>query len=391
MRRNSSQTADLESDILKRIRVSEGISRASLARELGLSGSTSGVYVGRLMEEGFLTEAIGKAARDGGRPAKLLHLNPNGGEFIGVDFEARNIMAVAVDFAERPVRRFHDTIAENDSVERIVAKIEQAILAVCPEDPRKLLSIGLGVPGVVDPAKGISVRYEYLPHWKDVPLSRMIGDRFRVPVFLENTMRAMALAELWFGHGRGCDNFVCVCIRSGMGAGIVSNGRLHRGQRNLAGELGHCRVAAGAPAGQLGLGLQDVVSARSIQLALQRAIASGKATRLSGTGLPSLDEIVAASRAKDPLTLQVIEQAAAALGAGLAPAVLMLDPQKVVLAGQLTPLGDTFLDPVRQAVAAEMAPSGLEPPPIMNSTIGEFLGAVGAAALALHEWKPARG
>ena len=112
------------------------------------------------------------------------------------------------------------------------------MIEVLPRAPTRLLAIGIGVPGIVDPRKGIAVRYEYIPHWRNVPLVARLGRRFRVPVFLENTMRAMALAELSFGQGRACGDFACICIRSGIGAGIVSNGRLHWGGRYSAGELG---------------------------------------------------------------------------------------------------------------------------------------------------------
>src|SRR5437588_4097183 len=103
MRRNSVQTSDLEVEILKRVRAANGISRVQVARDLGLAPSTSGVYVERLIAEGFLVETEA-ATRTTGRPPRLLGMNPTGGDFIGVDFEARNIMAVAVDFSDRPLR-----------------------------------------------------------------------------------------------------------------------------------------------------------------------------------------------------------------------------------------------------------------------------------------------
>ena len=121
MRRNSTQTAGLESAILKRIRDTNGTSRADVARDLGLSGSTAGVYVKRLIRDGFLTESV-KIARVAGRRPTLLQLNPKGGEFIGVDFEARNILAVAVDFADKPQRQAHRLIEEGDSVDQIIGR-----------------------------------------------------------------------------------------------------------------------------------------------------------------------------------------------------------------------------------------------------------------------------
>jgi len=398
MRRNSVQTADLESDILKRIRVRSGISRVKLARDLGLSPSTVGVYVERLMAEGFLTESA-KASRDNGRPPKLLHLNAAGGEFIGVDFEARNILAVAVDFADRPLRHAHKEIAEGDSVNVIVKKIQQAIVEVSPKNPSSLLAIGIGVPGLVDAANGIAVDYRFIPHWQNVPLAERMRKRFPVPVFLENTMRAMALAELWFGQGRDCTDFLCVCIRSGLGAGMVSHGGLHRGGHNTAGELGRWRLPVGPGTaspyftGQSedGLEVQDVASARAIQKALQKALTLNKNTVLRGLAHPpTLDDIFRAAQQKDPLTLEIVGHAASELGSALGNLTLAVDPLKIILAGQLTPLGETFLGPLRQAVARTLRPSGLRPPEIVNSTLGEYIGALGAAALALHEWKPNR-
>ena len=384
--------------MLKRIRVCNGISRVDLARDLGLAPSTAGIYVERLMAEGFLTESA-KTVRETGRPPKLLHLNPTGGEFIGVDFEARNIMAVAVDFADRPLRHSHKAIEEGDSVNRIVAKIQQAVIDVLPGNPSSLLAIGIGVPGIVDSVNGIAIDYKFIPSWRNVRLAERLGRRFRVPVFLENTMRAMALAELWFGQGRGCGDFVCVCIRSGLGAGMVSNGRLNWGAHHSAGELGRWRCpsisAATAPyfySGQQGgPELQDIASARSIQKALQKAIVMGKASILRSLAYPpTLEDVLQAAQQKDALTLEVVGQAANELGSALGNLALVVDPSKIILAGQLTPLGETFLNPVREAVTRTLRPSGLRFPEIVNSTMGEYIGALGAAALALHEWKPGR-
>ena len=134
--------ANQQADLLLRVRAQEGLSRVDLARVMNLAPSTVGIYVDHLVEEGFLFE--GKAAeRDFGRPPTILALNPQGGRFIGVDFEARNIMATAVDFSQRPLRQFHDTIAVAEPVEKILEKIEHAIETVAAGDDRSLLG-GLG-------------------------------------------------------------------------------------------------------------------------------------------------------------------------------------------------------------------------------------------------------
>src|SRR5665213_336709 len=217
--------AHLEGDLLRRVRAQEGLSRIELARTLNLAPSTVGIYVDHLIEEGFISEGK-RVGRDFGRPPTALGLNAQGGRFIGVDFEARNIMATAVDFSQKPLKQFHDTISETDSVEQILEKIEHAICEVKAEDTRRVLGIGVGVPGAIDPVHGIARQYKHIRGWNNIPLVDRLTARFSVPVFLENNIRSMALAELWFGQGRGLQDFICLGMRSGIGAGIVIDGHI---------------------------------------------------------------------------------------------------------------------------------------------------------------------
>lgn len=402
MRRAPRHTSDLESNILKRVRASTGISRVELARHLGLAPSTAGIYVERLIEEGYLEESD-KAERETGRPPMQLRLNPERGEFVGVDFEARNIMAVAVDFSDKPLRNAHLSIAESDSVEQITRKIEQAIKKVMPEDENRLLAIGAGVPGLVDSQNGIALHYEYIAKWKNVPLAASLRKKFGVPVFLENTTRTMALAELWFGQGLGVSNFLCIGIRSGIAAGMVLDRRLFCGAQHAAGELGRWRcpfISGKASAwfgpdddvrSPFGPELQEVASVRAIQRALAKAIANGEKTLLRTSTNPiSMEDIVRAVQQRDPLALLVINEAAKCLGWAISQLLLAVDPAKIMLAGPLTLLGDHLLQPLR-AVTESLTPAETRTTAeIVNSTMGEFIGALGAAALAVHEWKPAR-
>jgi glucokinase len=401
MRRNSLQTAGLESDILKHVRAASGVSRVELARALGLAPSTAGIYVERLIKEGFLVESD-KAERDTGRPPMLLGLNPEGGEFVGVDFEATTILSVAVDFSDKPLRNARSQIAPGDSVEDVVLKIEQTIAQVLPRDARTLLAIGVGVPGLVDSAAGIAINYKYIKNWNNVPLTRRLTKRFGVPVYLENCVRSMALAELWFGQGLGVRDFLCIGIRSGIGVGMVLEGQLYCGAHHAAGEFGRgrCPIPSGRAAGwfaaeerrnALGPELQEVASFRAIQRALQKALAAGEKSVLRGRPRPvELTDIVSAVQQRDPLTTMVIGEAAKCLGWAIAQLSLVVDPEKIVLAGPLTALGDTMLRPLRKMTESVLSPVELRVPEIVNSTMGEFSGALGAAALAVHQWRPVR-
>src|SRR5437588_6597106 len=132
--------ANLEAELLRRVRAQEGLSRVELARQLHLAPSTAGAYVDRLISEGFLFEGQ-KAERDLGRPPTLLALNPEGGRFIGVDFEAHNLMATVVDFSQQPMHQIHKAIRSTDSVEQIIAKIERTIEDLMDHHSRAVLSI----------------------------------------------------------------------------------------------------------------------------------------------------------------------------------------------------------------------------------------------------------
>lgn len=399
MRRNSDQTADIGSAILQCVRANDGISRVRLAKKLGLAPSTVGLYVERLVSNSYLIESEKTSPRSG-RPAIILRTNSDGGQFIGVDFEARNIMAVAVDFSDQPLRDSHYYIEHEDSVEVVIKKIAQAISDVMPEDSSRALAIGVGVPGIVNSTIGVASQYKYIKGWKDVPLADHLSQRFGIPVFLENSVRSMALAELWFGQGRGINNFLCVGVRSGVGAGIIVNGELFYGAHHGAGELGRIRVSLNddifkrhlyniSDGKEDSLELQDLVSARAIRARLERAIASGKESILCRLKERiRIADVTQAVQQRDALTRGIVENAAVILGRCVGDLVLVLDPAKVILAGPVALWGNVFLDAFKEAVESAVTSAGLTIPRIVTSSMGDYSGALGASALALHKWKP---
>jgi glucokinase len=398
MKRSLEQIACIESEILKQVRGQPGISRIAVARQLHIAPSTVGNYIGRLIAEGFLVEDK-KMEIEAGRPPTAIRLNPEGGQFIGVDFEARNIMATAVDFSDRPLRHAHKEIEKSDSASDIVKKIEQVISEVLPDDQSRLLAIGVGVPGLVDPVRGIAVHYKYIQQWQNIPLSAPLAKRFGVPVYLENNVRSMALAELWFGQGRGLKDWLCIGIRSGIGVGIVAGGQLQHGADYRAGEIGRwlcpglSRAAAklyDSPPGA-SLELQEIASVRAIVGALERARQAKPTSFPSAQGRQlTFADVVRTASQRDRLTVQVIGVAAEALGWAVGLLALALNPSQVILAGPLTSLGETLLHPLRERAEEILRAVGGRVPAIVNSTLGEYIGAVGAAALAVDDWKPER-
>ncbi|HVM48317.1 MAG TPA: ROK family transcriptional regulator [Candidatus Acidoferrum sp.] len=371
-----------QADLLLRVRAGDGTSRVELARTMNLAPSTVGIYVDHLVTEGFLTEGKGPT-RELGRPPTLLALNPQGGRFIGVDFEARNIMAIAVDFSQRPLKRFHDTIGAAEPVESIVRKIEHAIQTVSAGDDRQLLAIGVGVPGVIDPEKGVALSYKHIKGWENVPLMHRLSHRFGVPVFVENTVRTMALAELWFGQGRGLRNFICLGMRSGLGAGIIIDGQIYRGADNRAGEIGDwpCEATNNHGASKRGsrpafTRLEDIASLHTLR---DRLGAPGQAEA-------PLEALLRAAAEGDKVVLGFLDRVAHAFGLVLNQLNCAFNPEKIILAGALAGFGEHLRLPLERNLTAFAPPSGA--PAIVSSELGAFNGAIGAAALAVHQWKP---
>jgi glucokinase len=388
--------ATLEAELLRRVRAQGGVSRVDLARELNLAPSTAGAYVDRLVEEGFLVERR-KETRDYGRPPTLLSLNPEGGRFIGVDFEAHNIMATLVDFSQQPMREIHNTITPSDSVERIIRKIEGAIEELMQNHGRRVLGIGVGVPGTIDPKTQVALHYAHIKGWDRIPLGERLAKRFKVEVFLENNIRSMALAELWFGRARSLDDFVCIGIRTGIAAGIVARRRVLHGKNNRAGEIGQwlCPTAPieksprnqGWEGGRL-KPLEEIASVPAIISAVRAASErNGGATRDPGV---EFDDLVKAAQNGDRAVTAVLSQVSQTLGWAICQIDGLFNPQKIILAGPLVRLGEKLFGPIRSEVARFCAGWQSQIPVVESSELGSFNGALGAAALALHEWKPRR-
>ena len=381
--------AALESALIQHLRLSDGVSRIELAREMDVAPSTIGLYVDRLIADGFLREGQ-KCRSSAGRPPTILELNPQAGQFVGVDFEASQLSATAVDFSQKALHRQRDKIQASDSTDSVVAKIKRAIIDVGGREPR-LLGIGVGVPGTVDNRRGVAVHYEFIRGWRDVPLADQLAQKFGVPVHLENNIRAMALAERWFGLARETQNFVCLGIRSGIGAGVVIDGKLRRGWGNMAGEIGGwpCHSSDGHP-DNIPNTLEHRASVRAVLQQVTDAARAGEKTslRLRTNRNIALEDMLRAARDGDPLVTRILRQTATVLGRTICQINVLLNPEQVIIGGPLAELGHAFLDPIREVVEQLTPELHARVPRIVASQFGEFGGALGAAALAVHQWSP---
>ncbi len=389
--------ADLESAMVRLVRARGSISRTELAQELKLVASTAGIYADRLIRSGYLVESK-RTPRGLGRPPVLIELNPGRGRFIGVDFDARQIMTVAVDFSQRPLEQVRRTIPVRATTKRVLSTIEESIRAVMGSRRSDVLGIGLGVPGPVDADRGIALDYKFIRDWHNVEIKPRIAATFEVPVFVENNVRSMALGELWCGAGRGLRDLVCLGIRSGIGSGIIVGGKLLCGASNLAGEIGRWACPEDilpAPAAVRASTaavhprtIEDVASVTAMLAEAAMRLAQGETSALGKAGdVPTVADLLEAASSGDPLARSIVERAAFTHAWIVHQLALLLDPERMVIAGPLAE-GPIYLDMLQQATAR------LAGPPlgsrVVRSTLGTFAGALGAAALAFHHWRPRR-
>ncbi|MBI1346784.1 ROK family protein [bacterium] len=375
-------TLDIDTTVVRHLQLSRQASRVDLARRLSVSPSTMGLHVDRLLDRGYLCETP-SAVTLAGRPPKVLGLNPDAGEFLGLDLDAREIYGVSLDFAQRPLKECTVPIAARDDARQILFRMEQ-VLNHLHDRQRPLLGIGIAAPGAVDIQQGLGLHYQFIRGWKQLPLVAHFQEQFEMPVCLENNVRAMALAERWFGQANEIDHALCLGIRSGIGSGVLMHGELYSGSTGLAGEIGGWPIRR-----RSATTLEDFASLRAILNRLTTAVRRGKPTSLTMTrNRVTSAALFQAITERDALTWKVLREAAREVGRAVAQMILLLNPQRVILCGALAPVEAAFVEPLRQAVRDHLPLIHAQLPDIVASTLGDRVGALGAAALAARHWQP---
>jgi glucokinase len=246
--------------------------------------------------------------------------------------------------------------------------------------------VGVSFNGPVA-ADGRTVRRSmHIPGWEDFALAEHLEQKLGAPTLIANDADAAALAEQRFGAGRGARHLLYMTISTGIGGGVIIDGRLHRGERAWAGELGHMPLVPGGPAcacGRQGC-LEALASGLSVaRAARQRLQSDSRASQLRSipAELITARDVAAAAAQGDELARDVWEEAMGWLGLGIAAAVNLLDPGRVVLGGGLTRTGALLFEPVRRVVAAHALDQDVE---VVPAALGDDVGILGGAALMIE-------
>ena len=373
--------AEFGAEIIRKVRDRGALSRVELARELCVAASTIGRHVDELVEKKYFTEKL-EPTREAGRPPVRLRPNPKRGCFIGVDFNADQLFATAFDFAQESITQKRYTIHGSKGVAHVLGEVAGALQDMQAATKLPVLAAGVAAPGRVDTRKGIATRYVHIPGWQDVPLAARMKEIVGTNVFIKNNIRAMALAERWFGEGRGCQDIVTLGVRIGVSAGIIRDGNISSGFRSLGGEIRgwNCPVFNAQTEKWEWLPGATIEKHASVPAIIARysEMAGRKVTQ---------NEFLDAANQGVPHAITAVREGAAIHGWAISQMVQLIDPEIVVLAGPLTLLGNLYLESVCN-IALQFESDYHPSVPIKISALGEYAGAVGAAALALESWRP---
>lgn len=310
---------------------------------------------------------------------------------IGIDVGGTNVKIALVDGEGKIIYSNSVPTYAQMGYEYTVNNIKQAIRDLMKEtntDAKEIEGIGFDFPGQVDYKTGVVKLAPNIPGWINVPIAQMIEEEFNIPTRIDNDVRCAALGELKFGAGKGCENFVCITVGTGIGSGLVINGQLVRGAANAAGEIGHIKLQMnGGPicgCGDTGC-LEAFASGPSIVAMAQEYLKGGKSTKfreMAGADGEITPYIVAkAAEAGDPVAKRIFEIVGTYIGIGLVSVINLLNPEKVIIGGGVAAAGDLLLDPIRKTIkerAMVVAGNSVE---IVPAELGNSAGVIGASML----------
>lgn len=366
-------------DLFQLLRDGTPRTRNELAQLTSLARSTVTARVDALLLSGLL-EPVGEAASTGGRPPTRFALSRHGRVVVAIDLGASHASVAVTDLTGRVLdeRTTESDIADGPVVvlDRVAA-IATELLTAIGREVGDVAGVGIGVPGPVEHATGRPANPPIMPGWHDFDIPGHLGARLPGPVLVDNDVNLMALGE-HVTTFRSDGHLLLVKVATGIGAGIVTDGRLLRGALGSAGDLGHVQVA-GAP---------DDVICRCGNVGCLEAVAAGPAIaaslRASGLAVESSQDIVDAVQAGDVAALQAVRAAGRDLGTVLATCVNLLNPSVVVIGGKLSEAGEYLLAGVREVVYQRSLPLATHELQIVGTTAGSRAGILGASAMVIE-------
>ncbi|MFJ5263133.1 ROK family protein [Streptomyces sp. NPDC088387] len=322
------------------------LTRSEVAERAGLSAAAVTKAVRPLIEAGYLVEDTDDARRALGRPANPVRVDAGRALFVGVKATGDELIAVLTDLCcrIRVARHMPLTDPAPGAVLTAISELVGELLTEAEGFGVPVLGLGLAVSGDVDRAEGV-VRYSPFLEWRDVALAELASMTTGLPVTVENDVRALTVAEQWFGAGVGLSDFAVVTVGAGIGCGLVVHGQVVAGAHGVAGEIGHVAIDPAGPLCRCGnRGCVEAIAADTAILARIRET----------TGLAVTDTAQAVDLAHQghPGVREVYAAAGEAIGRGIATVANLFGPERVVISGEGLAAYDLFAEQIRDTFTA---------------------------------------
>jgi predicted NBD/HSP70 family sugar kinase/biotin operon repressor len=356
------------------------ISQADIARVTGLSRTTIHTLVTELKDSGVVHEVeTSEHEIRGGRPAVQLMLRESPLTVVGIDFGHSHVQVAVADIAHKVLaeRRCdldvnHDARTALDTAARMVGEV----LTESHVDRKSVIAAGIGIPGPVDRGRGTAGSATILPGWTGIRIDEEMQQRLGTPVEIDNDANLGALAEMTWGAGRGCSNFAYIKAATGIGAGIVIDGRLLSGASGTAGEIGHSTLdESGALCYCGNRGCLETIASGPAIVAL---VSSGQPELLT------LGQVIELATTGDARCRRAISDAGREIGVAVAGLCNLINPERVIIGGLLSRAGELLLQPIRESIRRHAVFAAAERVEVVAAAFVERAELLGAVALALQ-------
>jgi glucokinase-like ROK family protein len=382
--------------VLDLVRSAAARTRPELAQRSGLGRTVVVQRIEQLLAAGLVAEET-YAPSTGGRPARELRFRSEAGCLLICDLGATSTAVGIADLSGALLASYEEASDIADGPEKILGRVEELFDDLLDHrssaDP-PVWGVGIGVPGPVEYATGRPISPPIMPGWDGYPIRQRFATRYDVPTWVDNDVNLMALGELRLGLARGEKDVVFLKIGTGIGAGLVSAGRLHRGAQGVAGDIGHVAVVDDATVicrcGNIGC-LEAIAGGAVLGRLATEAALDGRspflARRLAESGADALQakDLADAAQHGDAVAVQIFGRSGQHIGGILATIVNFYNPSLVVLGGGVTAVGDLLLASIRQTVYRRSLPLATRDLRIARSALGDTAGLHGAAFLVIDE------
>ncbi len=359
--------------LLRLLLKQDSISRVDLSRMTGLTKTTISSIINEFIALGIVEESSTISTGNVGKSPIPLHIRTDAVYTVGVHLGRQKVKTVLIDARMNIITRkkglSYEKLGPKGVLESLFLSIDD-VMKDAKKSKIKVGAIGIGVPGPLDAQTGVVRHPPKFKGWKDVPLGKIVNERYKLPVWIENDANVGVLAEKWHGGGKDLKNFVYILVNEGIGAGVVIDDELYHGAYDYVGEIGHTLFYDHGKFRYL----EDIAG---VDVLIKYA-------RSRGLDIKDIKEISNLLQKNDKVTKSIVKQLATRIGAAVINVIHIIGPETVFIGGKMAVLGDVLVQPIKEIVSQYLF--GDQVVDVRLSEISEDAVAIGAAIYATTKW-----